>query len=152
MVDWKLNLGNYFEELRILQESHQEAVDNFQQFCEFIAEPAFESLEEEFKQYAIRSKIRHQRGKSIALSINFPRSRIENLQYIIVLPKRSLELRLVLKIRGRNNKSSPFQEKEQPFMGKIPPREILKLEKIALIQDVIEHFRHFNFEAYTSAE
>jgi hypothetical protein len=152
MVDWKLNLANYFEELRILQESHQEAVDNFRQFCEFIAEPAFESLEEEFQQYAIRSKIVHQRGKSIALSINFSKSRIENLQYIILLPKQSLELRLRLKIRGRKNKSSPFQQKELPFMEKIPAREILKLEKAVLIQDVIEHFRHFNFEAFTTAE
>ena len=46
MVDWKLNLANYFEELRILRESKQEALDNFNQFCEFIAEPAFESLED----------------------------------------------------------------------------------------------------------
>ncbi len=152
MVDWKLNLANYFEELRILQESHQESADNFRQFCEFIAEPAFESLQEEFRQYAIRSKIVHQRGRSIALSINFSKSRIENLQYIILLPKQSLELRLKLKIRGRKNKSSPFQTKELPFMEKIPAREILKLEKTELIQDVIEHFRHFNFEAFTTAE
>ncbi len=152
MVDWKLNLANYFEELRILQESHQEAVDNFRQFCEFIAEPAFESLEEELKQYAIRTKIVHQRGRSITLIFNFPKSRIDNFQYIILLPKRALELRLKLRIRGRKNKSSPAQQNEIPFMDKIPAQEILKLEKNVLIQDVIEHFRHFNFEAFTSAE
>ena len=152
MVDWKLNLANYFEEMRILQESKQEALDNFNQFCEFIAEPVFESLEEEMKQYSIRTSVKRRRGKSIALSIFFPKSRIENFQYIIRLPKNSLELTLRLSVRGRKNRSSPFQEEDRPFMESVAPRDVLKLEKSALIQDVIEHFRHFNFEAFTSAE
>jgi len=150
MVDWKLNLANYFEELRILQQSKQEAQDNFVQFCEFIAEPAFESLEEELQEYHIRCKIKHQRGKSMGLSIFYPKSRIENFQYIIELPKNALELTMQLRTRGRKNRSSPFQESEQPFMPKVEPREMLKLDKTALIQDVIEHLRHFNFEAFTA--
>ena len=94
MVDWKLNLANYFEELRILQESKQEAIDNFNQFCEFIAEPAFESLEEEFKQYNIRTTVKRQRGRTMEFHIFFPRSRIDNFQYIVRLPKNALELTL----------------------------------------------------------
>ncbi len=152
MVDWKLNLANYFEELRILQESKQEARENFTQFCEFVAEPAFESLEEELQQYGIRSKIKIERGKSIAFLINFPKSRIDNFHYIIRLPKNSLELTLKLKIRGRKNKYSPFQESEQPFMKDIAPREVLKLEVSALIQDIIEFYRHFNFEVFTAPD
>ncbi len=152
MVDWKLNLANYFEEMRILQESKQESMDNFNQFCEFIVEPAFESLEEELKQYSIRTSVKRQRDRAITLHIFFPKSRIENLQYIIRLPKNSLELTLQLRVRGRKNRSSPFQEADLPFMEKIAPREVLKMDKSALIQDVIEHFRHFNFEAFTSPD
>ncbi len=152
MVDWKLNLANYFEELRILQESKQEALDNFEQFCEFVAEPAFESLQEELQQYGIRSRTRTERGKSIALLIYFPKSRIDNFHYVIRLPKNALELTLKLKIRGRKNKSSPFQDSEQPFMKDIAPREVLKLEKSAVIQDVIEYYRHFNFEVFTAQD
>jgi hypothetical protein len=152
VVDWKLNLANYFEELRILQESKQEALENFGQFCEFVAEPAFESLEEELQPYGIRSKIKTERGKSISFMIYFPKSRIENFHYIIRLPKNSLELTLKLKIRGRKSKSSPFEDREQPFMKEIAPREVLKLEKSALIQDVIEFYRHFNFEAFTAQD
>jgi hypothetical protein len=152
MVDWKLNLANYFEELRILQQSKQEALENFVHFCEFVAEPAFESLQEELQEYNLRCRIKHERGRSITLSIFFPKSRIENFQYIIRLPKNALELTLKLKIRGRKNTSTPFQESEHPFMEKVEPRNVLKLEKSALLQDVIEHFRHFNFEAFTAAE
>jgi len=152
MVDWKLNLANYFEELRILQESKQEARDNFNQFCEFIAEPAFESLEEELKQYSIRTSVKRQQGSTMAFHIFFQKSRIDNLQYIIQLPKNSLEMTMQLKVRGRKNRSSPFQETERPFMETIAPRDILKIEKSAVIQDVIEHYRHFNFEALTSPE
>jgi hypothetical protein len=152
VVDWKLNLANYFEELRILQESKQETLDNFNQFCEFIAEPAFESLEEELKQYNIRTSIKRQRGRSMELHIFFPKSRIENLQYIIQLPKNSLELTLKLKIRGRKNRSRPYLESELPFMEKIASRDVLKMDITTLIQDVIEHYRHFNFEAFISPE
>ena len=152
MVDWKLNLANYFEELRILQQSKQEALENFIQFCEFVAEPAFESLQEELQEYHLRCRIKHERGRNITLSIFFRKSRIENFQYIIQLPKNALELTLRLRIRGRKNKSTHFQESEHPFMEKIEPREVLKLEKAALIQDVIEHFRHFNFEAFTASD
>ena len=152
MVDWKLNLANYFEEMRILQESKQEALDNFNQFCEFIAEPAFESLEEELKQYSIKTSVKRLRDRAIVLHIYFPKSRIDNLQYIIRLPKNSLELTLQLRVRGRKNRSSPFQEKDLPFMEDIAPRDVLKIEKPALIQDVIEHYRHFNFEAFTSPD
>jgi len=152
MVDWKLNLANYFEELRILRESKQEALDNFNQFCEFIAEPAFESLEEEFKQYSIRTALKRQRGKTMEFHIFFPKSRIDNFLYIIRLPKNALELSLRLKTRGRKNRSSPFQDNERAFMEEIAPGDILKMEKTTLIQDVIEHYRHFNFEAFTAPE
>lgn len=150
--DWKANLANYFDELRILQTSQQETLDNFDQFCEFIVEPAFESLGEELSQYRIKSKSKRVKGSSITFHIFYEQSGIDNFQYTIYLPKNSLELNLRLKIRGRQDKTQPFQDKELSFLAKIKPANILKLDKAELIQDVIEHYRSFNFEAFSSPE
>ena len=43
----------------------------FDQFCEFIAEPAYESLKEELKQYNIKSGFNKEKGKSINFQIDF---------------------------------------------------------------------------------
>jgi hypothetical protein len=151
-TDWKVNLANYFEEMKILEASKLETQDNFKQFCEFIAEPAFESLEEEIKAYKVRVKIRRVRSKSISFHFFFGKSRIENFQYLICLPKNALELDLTLKIRGRRNKSSPFEEREETFMPDVPREDLLKLEKDVLVQDVIEHYRSFTFEAFSTPD
>lgn len=151
-TDWNVNLANYFEELKILEASKQETLENFTQFCEFIAEPAFESLEEEIKPYKIRVKIRRVRKSSISFHFFFGRSRIENFQYLICLPKNSLELDLILRIRGRKNKSSPFEESEEKFMPDMQREDLLKLEKNVLMQDVIEHYRSFTFEAFSAPD
>lgn len=150
--DWKANLANYFDELRILQTSQEETLNNFDQFCEFIVEPAFESLAEELDQYRIKSKTKRVKGRSISFHIFYEQSGIDNFQYTLYLPKNSLELDLKLKIRGRKHKSEPFQDKEMSFLEKIKPSNILKLDKAELIQDIIEHYRNFNFEAFTSPE
>ncbi len=151
-TDWKVNLANYFEELKILETSKQETLENFKQFCEFIAEPAFESLEEEITPYKLRVKISRVRKRSISFHFFFGRSRIENFQYHICLPKNSLELDLKLRIRGRKNKSSPFEENDEKFMPDVPREDLLKLEKDVLVQDVIEHYRSFTFEAFSTPD
>ncbi len=151
-TDWKVNLANYFEEVKILEISKQETLENFKQFCEFIAEPAFESLEEEIIPYRLRVKIRRVRKSSISFHFFFGRSRIENFQYFICLPKNSLELDLKLRLRGRKNKSSPFQESDEKFMPDVPREDLLKLEKDVLVQDVIEHYRSFTFEAFSAPD
>jgi hypothetical protein len=147
--EWKANLASCFEEIRIIQISKKETVGNFNQFCEFIAEPAFETLEEEFKEYGVKTKIEKSPGKSIAFRINFPKSRADNFYYIIFLPKNSLELVVKLKIKGRKDKWSPTQEKQVPFLDDPQPKDVFKINKSDLIQDVIEHYRYFSFEALT---
>ncbi len=149
--DWKKSLISLFEEISILETSKKEALGDFAQFCEFIAEPAFESLAEGLKELGINSKSKRTKGKSIALQINFPGTRIENFQYIIYLPKNSLELKLKLKLRGRKNSRSLAEEQEYPFMEKIGPGDILKLKKEDVIQDIIRYYRKFSFEALTDS-
>ena len=148
--EWKANLASCFEEIRILQVSKKETVENFNQFCEFIAEPAFEALVEEFKEYGIKTKITKIPGKSIILRVNFPKSRIDNFHYIIYLPKNSLELVVKLKIGGRRDKKSSYQEKPVPFLTGNRFQDVFKVKKSDLIQEVIEQYRNFNFEALAS--
>ncbi|TET22461.1 MAG: hypothetical protein E3J76_04755 [Candidatus Aminicenantes bacterium] len=146
--EWKENLASFFEGLRILEISKKETIENFDQFCEFIVEPGFESLDEELKQFGIKSKSSKSKGKSITFQINFTKSRIDNFQYIIFLPKNSLELKLKLRIRGRKRKKSLMEEKEEPFMENVEPLDILKLKKEDIILDVIEYYRRFKYEAH----
>ncbi len=150
--DWKENLASFFDGYRIIEKSKDETIKNFDQFCEFVAEPAFESLGEELENYRITSKIKKNKGKSIAFQINFPKSKVENFLYIIVFPKNSLELQLKLAIRGRKNINSPMEETENRFMKNVTPAEILKLKQEDLIQDVIEHYRNFCFKSATQTD
>ena len=150
--DWKEDLTNFFEEFSIIETSKKEALEDFDQFCEFIVEPAFESLAEALKELGIKSKSRRTKDKSISFQINFPGSRIDNFQYIVCLPKNSLEMRLKLRIRGRKNKKSVMGEKEESFMEAVNPVGVLKLKKEDIIQDVIRHYRNYILEALTSSE
>ena len=150
--DWKENLASFFDGYRIIERSKEDTIKNFDQFCEFVAEPAFESLGEELENYRITSKIKKDKGKSIAFQINFSKSKVENFLYIIVFPKNSLELQLNLLIRGRKNINSPMEETDGQFMKDVAPAEILKLKKEDLILDVIEHYRNFCFKAATQAD
>lgn len=150
--DWRANLATLFEETRIIQSSQREAQENFDQFCEFVAEPAFESMGEELEQFGIRSHIRQVKGRSIGLQINFPGSRIDHFHYIIVFPRNSLELKLRLQIKGRAGKRRSAETSEESFMPEMGQDDVLKLEKGDLIEDVIEHLRSFNFKALTSPD
>jgi len=150
--DWKENLASFFEGYRIIERSKEDTLKNFYQFCEFVAEPAFESLQAELKKYSIQSKIIKSKGKSITFRINFPDSRIENFLYSIRFPKNSIELRLNLITRGRSSKKSLMEEQEQAFMKDVMPIEVLKIRIEDLIQDLIEHYRNFCFESATKIE
>ena len=149
--DWKKDLASYFEEYAIIETSKKETLDDFDQFCEFIAEPAFENLSGAFKELGIKSKSRRIKGKSITFLANFPGSRIDNFHYAICLPKNSIELRLTLRIKGRKNTKSIMEEKKMPFMNGINPRGVLKLKKEDIINDIIRRYRDFVLESLTSS-
>jgi hypothetical protein len=148
--DWKDDLRGLFEDFTIVETSKKETLEDFDQFCEFIAEPAFESLAEALKEFKIKAKSYRTKGKSITFQTNFPGMRIDNFQYAIILPKNSVELRLNLKIKGRKNSRSVMEKKEEPFMDSVNPKGLLKLKKEDIIQDVIGHYRNFVLTALTS--
>jgi hypothetical protein len=150
--DWKKELAGFFEAHGIIETSKKETLEDFDQFCEFIAEPAFENLAEALKHYGISSKCQTTKGKSISFRINFPGSRIENFLYTIDLPKNSIELRLTLRISGRKNKRSIMEEKPVPFMDNMNPAGVLKLKKEDIIFNAIQHYRDFVLEALTSSD
>lgn len=147
--NWTENLAKLYEEIQILENGKKEACENFDQFCEFIAEPAFETLEDELKKYGVKVKLKRNKRQSIAFQINFPKSRIDHFHYILDLAQDSLELKLKLRIKVRKKKTSLPLEKELPFMTEMSPPDILKLQKENLLQDIIEHYRQFVFEAHT---
>jgi guanylate kinase len=149
---WKKSLSNFLEDLRISEECKGETPENFNQFCEFIAEPSFESLSEELRKYGIKSEYKIKKRKWISFEVKFPKSRIDNFHYIILLPRNAVELKLKLRTRGRRTKKSLIEEKVETFMKDVLPSEILKLPKEDLILDVIKHYRNFSYEILTKTE
>jgi len=149
-TDWREALKKFFEDLDIIEKSKKETVQNFHQFCEFIAEPAFETLNEEFKQYGIKSQFQRSKGKLISFKVNFPKSKVDNFTYSVCLPENSFKLKLKLVLRGRKSEKSQIEEKEMHFMENIDPDDILKLSQEELIQDVIEQYKNFNYNALTN--
>lgn len=150
--DWKSNLLNLFEDIKVIEKCKEETLENFDQFCEFIAEPAFENLADELKKYRIRSKFKRSKWKSIDFQISFPGSSIDNFHYIICLPKNSMELKLKLELKGRKNKNSLLEKREEVFKESVKPSELLKLPKEEIIQDVIEHYKNFAYETLAKPE
>lgn len=146
-TDWRESLKKFLEDLSVIEKSRMETVQNFHQFCEFIAEPAFETLNEEFKQYGVKSQFQRSKGKSISLKINFPKSKVDNFTYSVCLPENSFRLKLKLVMRGRKSEKSQIEEREMPFMEDVDPDDILKLSQEELIQDVIEQYKNFNYDA-----
>ena len=149
--DWKKELAGFFEEYAIIETSKKEALDDFDQFCEFIAEPAFEILSTELKKYGIRSKSRRVNGRSNTFLINFPGSRIDNFHYAICLPKNSIQLKLTLRISGRKTQKNTLEEKKLPFMDGLNPEGVLKLKKEDVIIDIIRRYRQFVLESLTTS-
>jgi hypothetical protein len=149
--DWRDDTKDLFEDLSIIEISKKETLDNFDQFCEFIAEPAFENLADELKIYKIKARFKRKRD-SIHFMMNFYHSNIDDFHYIVSLPKNSIELKLKLTIKGRSNKKSPLAEKELQFMKDLDSSEVLKLRLEDLIKDVLDQYRKLKYEALSKPE
>jgi hypothetical protein len=149
---WKDRLNEYFESVAVLEKSKTETAAKFDQFWEFIAEPAFENLKEEMKEHGIRVLWRREAGRKIHLQMSFPKSKSDNFHYEIFLPANSYELRLRLIISGRKSVNGPLMETKSPFLDGIAPVEVLKIGKEDLLKDVIERYKDFNLSAMTSPE
>ncbi|MDI6848474.1 MAG: hypothetical protein QME69_01615 [Candidatus Saccharicenans sp.] len=149
---WMRELNRYFEDLRIIEKCQQEARDHFDQFCEFIVEPAFEALEQALEPRGIKVRYDRRKNRLIHIQINFPDSKIDNFHYTIMLPQNSLELKLLLKTAGRKNKKARLEEKEGAFLPEVRPEDVLKLSKEDIILDIIQKLKEFNYAARTTPD
>lgn len=149
---WRGHLEDCFEKIRLIEKCQAETKENFTQFCEFIAEPAFEALSESLKEYGIKGHIRKEDLLTIRLDISFAKTRATQFSYEIHLPKNSIQLKLKLRLLGRKDKKSPFREWREAFMPQVDPDRLLALTKEELIVDIINHYRDFMIEILTSAE
>lgn len=151
-MDWKDQLRGCFEDIAILERCRKETAENFQQFCEFIAEPALEALEDELKTYEIRAKHSIRKGRSISFQVDFRKSKTDHFHYAIVLPKNSLELKLQAQVRGRRAPNGPLLESIEPFMPGTPPEKVMKVAREDLIAAVIARYRDFIIESMSRAD
>ncbi len=150
--DWKDRLRIFFESIEVLERCKHETRENFKQFCEFIAEPAFEALAEEMKTYKIKSKFWTQKGSSTGIQFDFPGGGVDSFHYVIALPKNSVQLRLRLQLKGRKSPKASLEEFEEAFMEKVPPDRVLKISKEELLSDIVERFRNYTYSVLTSAK
>jgi len=151
-TDWKEDLKGCFLDAKVLEKCREEAVEHFDQFCEYVAEAAFEALAEEFAGYQVKTRSWKVQGKSIHLEIRFPRSRVDQFHYILWMPKNSVELRLKLTVKWRRTPLGTLEEKTVPFIEKSSPSDILKIDKDALAQDVIARYRKYVYETAVTPE
>jgi hypothetical protein len=150
--DWKARLRIFFESIDVLERCKIETRENFKQFCEFIAEPAFEALTEEMKEYKMKCKFRTEKGKSTGIEFDFPSTSVDRFHYIILLPKNSVQMKLRLQIKGRKSPKAPLEESEEAFMENVPVDKVIKISKEELLDNIVERFRNYTYEALTSSK
>jgi hypothetical protein len=150
--DWKNRLRMLIDSVSVLERCKYETRENFKQFCEFIAETAFETLAEEMKEYKIKTKFWTEAGKNTGVRLDFPSPRVPSFYYIISLPENSVEMKLRLQVKARKSPDGPSQDSERIFMENVPPDKIMKIGKEELLDDIIEHFKNYVLAALTSAK
>jgi hypothetical protein len=151
-IDWKKELTNHFENVRVIELCQAETVAQFDQFCEFIAEPAFESLTDELARFRIKSEQQRAKGRSIRFVIFFQGSKDEQFHYRISLPKNSVELRLKLQIKARRTPRAEYQTTDEDFMPGLFPFKVLRMDKDEVIADIVKHYTGFCYSALTSPD
>jgi len=150
--DWRAELRGHFDNIRVLERCQAETAGQFAQFCEFIAEPAFESLSDELALYGLRARHQRTRTPDIRFIICFPGTKEDQFHYRISLPKNAVELRLKLTIRDRRTPKVEYRSSEEAFLPALEPAEVLKMDKEDVILDVIEHYRKFCYESLTAPD
>lgn len=151
-IDWKKELANHFENVRVIELCQAETVGQFDNFCEFIAESAFESLAEEMGNFRIKCEQQKAKGRSIRFVICFPGLKEEQFHYRISLPKNAVELRLKLQIKARRTPKAEYQTTDEDFMPGLFPFKVLKMDKDEVIADVVKHYTGFCYTALTSPD
>jgi len=151
-ADWKDEVRKHFENVRVIEQCQGETLQRFEQFTEFIVEPAFEALTDELKPRGIRVRFKNNKGRSLSFVLSFPGSGEDQFHYTIVLPKNAIDLKLRLVVRGRQRRKGPLVEEEGEFMPGLMPSAIMKIAKEDLILAVLEKYRGFVYRAITDPE
>jgi len=151
-TDWKKELESHFENVRVIEQCQNETVGQFDQFCEFIAEAAFETLTDELAAYRIKSEHQKVKGRSIVFTIHFPGTKDEQFRYRISLPKNAVELRLKLQVQARRTPKTEFQTTDGDFMPGLFPFKVLRMDKDEVIADVVKRYCDFRYQALTSPD
>jgi hypothetical protein len=149
---WKEKLKNVLGDFDLLEKCKREAFEDFQQFCEFIAEPAFESLRLELKKHGIKASCGRVKKRAVYFRMNFAGSRLDNFYYFLSLPQNAVEMRLKLLVRGRKSSKAELEDRESAFMPGLSSAEIMQLERESLILDVISRYQEFNYRARTAPD
>jgi hypothetical protein len=150
--DWRTDLRSCFEDLQVIDRCRGEAVAQFDRFCDYVAEPAFEALAEEFGRYEMKGRSSWTKGSSVEFDVRFPRSKEDQFQYVLWLPKQAVELKLKLTLRGRKAPGAPLEEKTMAFLDHASAKEILAIDQDALAQDVISRYKRFLYETAVLAD
>ena len=151
-ADWKDRLRMFIDSVSVLERCKHETRENFKQFCEFIAEPAFEALAEEMKEYKIKTKFWTQTGKSTGIRMDFPNSQVPSFFYIVSLPQNSVQMKLSLQVKDLTSSDKPSKVTEGIFMESVPSEKVMKIGKEELIDDIVEHFKNYVFAAMTATK
>lgn len=143
----KKKLSSLFEDIRIIEQSQEEAKIQFDQFCEFIAEPAFEDLIEGLEEIGCKARIFKNPQKWILIRVNFNFLQPVVFEYKLQLAPKAINLDLIQVIRYRLAKEKEWKEKSEPFQPELQESDLLKLEKNDLLSHFIgicrEHLFHF---------
>lgn len=150
--DWKAEVAKHFDSVRVIERCQAETLEHFDQFCEFIAEPAFEALEEEMKGRGIHMRYEKRKGRSVSMALDFPRSKTDQFHYVVRLPRNAVELKLKLEVSGRKTRRAPLEGSAHDFMPGLEPAEVMKMSKETLVLDVLERYRNFVYAAMTSPD
>jgi len=150
--DWKQELKDHFDGIRIIDKCKAETISNFDQFSEFIVEPAYEALADELKSYGVESKFRKIKEKEVFIAICFPESKDEQFRYKLVILPNSVELKLLAVVEGRRTRRSNFITKSEPFMPGLKTNDILKMDKEEIILHLLDRYRTFIYESLTTPD
>jgi|Deesub1362B_J571_1020462.scaffolds.fasta_scaffold00002_834 hypothetical protein len=148
--NWKNKLATLFEEIRIIEQSQEETKLQFEQFCEFIVEPAFEELIEMLETTGSKGRIFKQPRKWILFRVNFNFLQPVVFEYKLELPPNAIQLELTQIIRYRLAKEKEWREKIEPFRPCPEEEDLLKLDKENLLGHFLEVCRENLFHLLTS--
>ncbi|OQX54750.1 MAG: hypothetical protein B5M54_04725 [Candidatus Aminicenantes bacterium 4484_214] len=146
----KNKLNSFFEDIRIIEQSQEEAKLEFEQFCEFIAEPAFEELIEGLEEMGSKARIIKSPREWILIRINFNFSQPIVFEYKLELIPKTVRLKLNQIVRYRLAKEREWQERVELFQLESQEKDLIKIDKNVLLAHFLKTCQEHLFRFVTS--